>query len=766
MKTVFKILFFTFIFLCLSFKSFAYQIGVFEIYDSSNPVMEFDFQNNKTVNVSKSKLSSINSKDFPVLIFSKYSLVDDTVYNEISSYLRNGGKIILFTPNSQTEFPNFKRMAKLVGVNVEKISTAAEATDINWVEKTLYNNTLKAGKTIAKVSLYSETEHLAVFGDIEKHETAISKNHNGVFISWRWGFDGDRQFNEKSMKYILETLIPLPKVTASSNIQRYIGAINSNEDITLLRDNRDYIENYQDNIINYSKDISIPQQELELSKINELWANYYAKNGNADLYKKYLNLADKNVFNATVGINNLSPAETRGVWFDRGTIVNIKSKSEMGRYFDKLKMSGINTVYFETVNAGYTIYPTRIGSQNPLTKGKDPLAWAIDEAHARKMKLQAWVWVFASGNDRHNKIINKPMTYPGPVLEKNLRWALLGENGNFRPKNQPEFWIDPSNREGVKFLLNLIDEIVNNYNVDGIQLDYIRYPFQSSDNLMGFNHNSTEQFACKTGEKMFDNDYRTNILWNKWKEDNINSFVKKVSTNLKRKKSSLKISAAIFSKTQDYRLGAIQQNYENWLANSYVDFLTPMSYSSTLSALKTNINPLKSQIDVGLIYPGIALQHVNQVEILKQTSLLRENGFAGVSFFAVAQLTDDKADFLSDTFTDKNACDVAYNKIYAAKLILEDYKIMLNTLKNIQYDLSQIQKTEIDSLLTYTNAAIVKINNKQFSSAVVTLKELERRNDEFFTKFSNYNPQRKQTAKSYIKRAENLIKVSIKRGDN
>ncbi|MHC5721898.1 MAG: family 10 glycosylhydrolase, partial [Nostoc sp.] len=85
----------------------------------------------------------------------------------------------------------------------------------------------------------------------------------------------------------------------------------------------------------------------------------------------------------------LAQPEIRAVWLDRGTIVRAGSTG-LAQIFDRLAQAGINTVFFETVNAGYTIYPSQVAKeQNPLIRGWDPLAEAVKLAHERDMELHA-----------------------------------------------------------------------------------------------------------------------------------------------------------------------------------------------------------------------------------------------------------------------------------------------------------------------------------------------------------------------------------------
>ena len=232
---------------------------------------------------------------------------------------------------------------------------------------------------------------------------------------------------------------------------------------------------------------------------------------------------------------------------------------------------------------------------------------------------------------------------------------------------------------------------------------------------------------------------------------------------LTKKNENLKISASIFSKSQENRLTTIQQNYENWIAGNYIDFLTPMSYSTSIKGLENNLAPLKTQTEYSLIYPGIALKHVDSIDLLEQITTIRENGFAGVSFFAIEQLDDEKINFLRIANFTLPENDPTYSPVNTAKSIMENYKTTLNTIKTNYYELKYPQKTELDNMIAYANAVILKTNNNQLTSAITTLKELEEKNEKFFKDLFNYNKVRKQAIKSYLKRAKNLLKIADKR---
>ncbi|WP_019506686.1 glycoside hydrolase family 10 protein [Pleurocapsa sp. PCC 7319] len=338
-------------------------------------------------------------------------------------------------------------------------------------------------------------------------------------------------------------------------------------------------------------------------------------------------------------------SEVRGMWLDRGTIVKAKSEADLVKIFDRMATAGINTVFFETVNSGYTIYPSKVApKQNPLVEGWDPLKVAIKLAHERGMELHAWVWTFAAVNQRHNTIINLPRNYLGPVLSKHPDWALTDHEGSRFHYSSGKVFLDPANPDVRNYLTSLLTEIATDYDVDGVHLDYIRYPFQSPTGKItyGYGRVAREQFAAQTGIDPIQLDPQ-HPLWSEWTEfriEQIDSFVASVSQNLKQLRPDLTLSTAVFPMPYRERTSKIQQNWENWVAKEWIDMLIPMTYAENTEKLYTLASPLLSEFDHGkaLLLPGIRLLNISEIGALDQMQLLRGMSTEGYALFAAENL--------------------------------------------------------------------------------------------------------------------------------
>jgi uncharacterized lipoprotein YddW (UPF0748 family) len=345
----------------------------------------------------------------------------------------------------------------------------------------------------------------------------------------------------------------------------------------------------------------------------------------------------------------LAQPEIRAIWLDRGTIVRAGSEKGLAAIFDRLAQAGFNTVFFETVNSSYTIYPSQVApQQNPLTRGWDPLASAVKLAHQRGMELHAWVWVFAAGNQRHNQILKMAPNYPGPVLAAHPDWAGYDNRGQMIPPGQGKPFFDPANPEVRQYLLRLYEEIVTRYQVDGIQLDYIRYPFQdpSAGRTYGYGKAARAKFQQLTGVDPVNISPNQRELWQKWTEfrtRQVNSFVAQASEHLRAKRPNLILSVAVFPLPEQERIQKIQQHWEVWARQGDIDVVIPMTYAQDTLRFERLAQPwiASSKLGSTLLVPGIRLLSLPTIGAFDQIQLVRDLPISGYALFATENFNNE-----------------------------------------------------------------------------------------------------------------------------
>ena len=143
-----------------------------------------------------------------------------------------------------------------------------------------------------------------------------------------------------------------------------------------------------------------------------------------------------------------------------------KQQAELCTLLDQYAKAGINTVLIQTRIRGTVIYPSAyepwdgcLSGFPGTSPGYDALKFAIDECHKRGMELHAWVVTLPMG--KWNKLGCRKLHAKYPGLIKKIG---------------PDGYMDPENPRTATYLADICEEITRNYDVDGIHLDYIRYP--------------------------------------------------------------------------------------------------------------------------------------------------------------------------------------------------------------------------------------------------------------------------------------------------
>ena len=202
-----------------------------------------------------------------------------------------------------------------------------------------------------------------------------------------------------------------------------------------------------------------------------------SKKDNSDVA---INCAKEAIDEASIAFRYTLPYvkdELKGVWIRP----NSKNLADIQQTLNSIKASGINNVFLETFYHGRTIFPSKVMKaydfevQNPEFKGTDILAIWVREAHKRNIKVHCWFESFYVGN-------KSPDTNPNSILAKRPEWMnrprlKADYQGWVSHSNEHNgYFLDPANPEVTDFLIQLIGELSASYNIDGINVDYVRYP--------------------------------------------------------------------------------------------------------------------------------------------------------------------------------------------------------------------------------------------------------------------------------------------------
>lgn len=318
----------------------------------------------------------------------------------------------------------------------------------------------------------------------------------------------------------------------------------------------------------------------------------------------------------------------RAIWLRPKEI----NKKQVEDTVQKLADCGINTIYLESVYNGFTIFPVEYDYtyQNPMYGGFDVLGAYVEACHSRGMQIHAWVESFFIGMQRANS--------GGPVYKAKKDWLLTDRDGNNWEDTMygKMYFLNPARPECREWIVGLYEIMVTNYDIDGVQLDYVRYPEKTKDKDYGFDDYTIKAFQEEKGVDFDPREVKQNSfeadVFAQYKRNQVTKFVEMCSTRLREIKPDLLLSLSVYPFYND-GVKNFMQSAEEWMKKGYGDLLFPMAYYenavknlTTQSIKVANDSPANTVI-------GISTQNNFTVESVKnQVQTVLDSG-AGVAFF-------------------------------------------------------------------------------------------------------------------------------------
>ena len=277
--------------------------------------------------------------------------------------------------------------------------------------------------------------------------------------------------------------------------------------------------------------------------------------------------------------------ELRGVWV--ATVGNLdwpsapglsatRQQEELVTLLDTLAALNANAVIFQVRSAADALYPSALEPWSEVLSGTqgvppeplwDPLAFAIESAHARGLELHAWF----------NPYRARPATSISPAAAAHVsrrRPDLVKAYGK-------QLWMDPGEEDVAAHSLAVILDVVKRYDVDGIHLDDYFYPYPEKDaagNVVEFPDEPSFATYVASGGALGRED------WRRW---NVNKFVKRLHDDVKAVKKNVRVGISPFGIWRPGRPAQVKgfDAYEEisadartWLQRGWVDYLAPQLY--------------------------------------------------------------------------------------------------------------------------------------------------------------------------------------------
>jgi uncharacterized lipoprotein YddW (UPF0748 family) len=356
----------------------------------------------------------------------------------------------------------------------------------------------------------------------------------------------------------------------------------------------------------------------------------------------------------------LRAAEGRAVWVTRW---DYKTAADVRRIVDNCARAGFNMIMFQVRGNATAFYRSSIEpwaweltSTGPATTGRDPgfdpLAIAIERAHRRGVELHAYMNVFPGWMSQ-----KYPPAEVGQVWTKHPDWFVADRQSqkmipwdrDLSPQKRNYYsWLNPANPEVKDYVVSVFREVAERYDVDGIHLDYCRYPDVGDYSYDPVSLSRFREATGKTPDEAPD-------LWNEWRGGQVSEVVRRIHDECKKAKPDLIISASVMRDPTRSRERLMQCPLD-WMAAGTIDVAFPMIYTSDSGEVGRSVtdyvgNRSGRLVFAGLRVPGNAPKVLtdrqgrdspgmtNNVQaLLEQISVARTTGAQGVSLFSYGAL--------------------------------------------------------------------------------------------------------------------------------
>ena len=324
-----------------------------------------------------------------------------------------------------------------------------------------------------------------------------------------------------------------------------------------------------------------------------------------------------------------------------------KQKEELVEILDKLKEANFNTVLFQARTRGDVLYKSDIEPYNSTLTGKsgkdpgyDPLAFAIEECHKRGMECHAWMVTIPLGGRKHVASLGKQ--------------SVTRRQPKICVPYKREYFLNPGNPKTKEYLMSLVKEVVERYDVDGVHFDYLRYP----------------ERAFRFPDSYDYRKYGNGRSLDQWRRDNITEILRYIYKSVKQLKPWVKVSTCPVGKYRDTSrysskgwnaFHVVHQDVQGWLGEGIQDQIYPMMYFRG-NAFYPFALDWQEQSNGRHVVPGLGVYFLHPSEgdwsldeIQRQINFIRNHHLAGEAHYRVKFVTDNT----------QNLYDILQNDFYA-----------------------------------------------------------------------------------------------------
>ena len=257
------------------------------------------------------------------------------------------------------------------------------------------------------------------------------------------------------------------------------------------------------------------------------------------------------------------PGEFRGVWEHDGVGWY---PGDWDRTCRILAGAGITAVFPNLLWGGLAHFPNKVLPESFTSRQLGDQGRAcVEAAHRHGLEVHAWMVCW--------NLENAPADFRARMKKQGR--LQVNAAGQAIP------WLNPADPRNTALALAAIRELVSKYPVDGLHLDYVRYPHADTC----FSEVSRREFEKDRGGRVENwpraaqKGGKLAAEYQRWRAGRISAFVRAAYSEVKAIRPQARVSAAVWG-SYPACAASVGQDWGAWLKGGYVDFVCPMTYTT------------------------------------------------------------------------------------------------------------------------------------------------------------------------------------------
>jgi uncharacterized lipoprotein YddW (UPF0748 family) len=339
-----------------------------------------------------------------------------------------------------------------------------------------------------------------------------------------------------------------------------------------------------------------------------------------------------------------APTEVRGLWVVRTGLV---SPAEVDQVVEHARAGGFNALFVQVRGRGDAFYSSQLVARSGLLEGQpasfDPLARLLEKAHAQGMAVHAWVNVLLTSHFpspspdnvvvRHPSWVMVPRQVARTAVPKDPMGLLWLVRQTRRTDADVEgFYITPSSEEVQAHLEAVVRELLGKYDVQGIHLDFIRYPNEDYDwsvaALEGFRRQQGGNGDLLQGPVLHPE------AWEQYRRSVLTGLAERLSSAARAARPGIIVSAAVVPD----EAAAVHHRFQDWpawLSKGILDAVCPMTYTPDTRLFREQVLSAQSLAKPGQeVWAGVGAYRLTIDDTIEKILTARRSGAAGVVIFS------------------------------------------------------------------------------------------------------------------------------------